>query len=191
MKVSEGFKKAINDFIEKEKLENPDFLEATKKEDRNLEDCCNYILNTVQELGHNAMADDEVFDLVSKYFFAEKVEKPKPVAAKVEVPKPKTETKPAVAKEPVPPKPKPKTSAELLADEGITEELLATMSTQTHGSKIILEAGMPVYSLLKTKDHFFIYDENDNIVKDEKMNNKKINHKEGMIALARYVLSKK
>ena len=189
MKVSEGFKKAINDFIEKEKLENPDFLEATKKEDRNLEDCCNYILNTVQELGHNAMADDEVFDLVSKYFFAEKIEKPKPVAAKVEVSKPKAESNPAVTKEPV--SPKPKTPAELLAEEGITEELLATMNTKNYGSKIILQPGMPVYSLLKTKDHFFVYDENNNIVKDEKMNNKKINHKEGMIALARYVLSKK
>lgn len=186
MKVSESFKKAINDFIEKEKTENPDFLEATKKEDRNLEDCCNYILNEVKKLGHNAMADDEVFDIVTKYFFAEVIEKPKPVAAKVDVPKnPSTKAKKEAEK---PAEPKPKTPAELLIEEGITDELLATISTKTHGTNVILKPGLPTYWILKSKDHFFVYDENNNILKDEKQNNVKITHKEAMIALARYVL---
>lgn len=191
MKVSNSFKDAIQAFIDTEKIGNPDFLEATKKEDRNLDDCCNYILNKVKDLGHNAMSDHEVFDIVTEYFFAEKIEKPKPVAAKVEVSKPVSKS---VTEKPAPKKvdkPKEKTSAELLQEEGITEEFLATISTSTHGVKIILKPGLPVYSLLKSKDHFFVYDENDNPLKDEKNNYLKITNKEGIIALARYVLSTK
>lgn len=188
MKVSSEFKKAIQGFIDTEKTLNPDFLEATKKEDRNIDDCCNYILNTVQKLGHNAMADHEVFDIVSQYYFAEKIEKPKPVEAKVShVPDKKTsQEKPKPAAQKIE---KPKTPAELLAEEGITEEFMKTLSTATHGSKVILKPGLPVYSLLKSKDSYFVYDENDNILKDEKNNNLKISHKEGIIALARYILS--
>lgn len=191
MKVSNNFEKAISAFIEKEKIGNPDFLEATKKEDRNIEECCNYILNKVKKLGHNAMADDEVFDIVTEYYFAQEIEKPKPIKAKVS-------TGPSIGNAEVkrkkeeaakPPVPKEKTPAELLIEEGITEELLKTISTATHGTKIIMKPGLPVYSLLKTKDHFFVYDENDSILKDEKFNNIKITNKEGMIGLARYVLS--
>lgn len=51
MKATDNFKKAIenhlNQLAEKDSL----FAETLKKENKNIDDCCTYILNQVQESG--------------------------------------------------------------------------------------------------------------------------------------------
>jgi len=68
MKVTEQFKIVIqnhlNSLAEKDQL----FAKTLKKENKNIDDCINYILNQVQKSGCNGFADEEIFNMAIHYY---------------------------------------------------------------------------------------------------------------------------
>lgn len=68
MKVSEEFKKVIKAHLDGVAAEDALFAISYAKEGKNLESCCNYILNEVQKSECNGFADEEVFSLALHYY---------------------------------------------------------------------------------------------------------------------------
>lgn len=74
MKASNEFEKAIADYLDSVKNNNPQLSEAIAKEGKSISECCSYIIQEVQKKKVNAMADFEVFQLAEAYYLAEKVD---------------------------------------------------------------------------------------------------------------------
>ena len=85
MKTSEPFKKTIQDHLQKLADNDPLFAETLKKENKNIEDCCTYILNQVQKSGHNGFADEEIFGMAVHFYDEDDVEAGKPINSRVVV----------------------------------------------------------------------------------------------------------
>lgn len=116
MKELNPFQQTIADHLEKLAQTDLLFAQTLKKPNKNIEDCCNYIISEVQKSGRQGFADDEVFNMAIHYYDEDSIEKPKEVQARVVVNRtieapPKPKTAPIVSK-PVPPsmpkKPTPK-----------------------------------------------------------------------------------
>ncbi len=98
MSVDKSFTDAIEAYLNQEAITNVELREAMKKEDRNINGCCDYILSEVRKLANKskayAMRDDAVYEIAKNYYFAEKIEVPKApvpmatVTASKPVPKP-------------------------------------------------------------------------------------------------------
>lgn len=84
-KVSDPFKQTIQSYLEKRA--QTDSLFATKFENpkKNINDCCTYILNTVQKSGCNGFSDEEVFGMAVHYYDEENIKVGAPVKATVVV----------------------------------------------------------------------------------------------------------
>lgn len=85
MKHSNDFKNIIEQHLNKVAESDPLFAETLKKENKNIDDCINYILNTVQKSGCNGFADDEIFGMAIHYYDEDDIEVGKPINAKVVV----------------------------------------------------------------------------------------------------------
>lgn len=85
MKATDNFKKAIenhlNQLAEKDSL----FAETLKKENKNIDDCCTYILNQVQESGRNGFEDSEIYGMAVHYYDEDDIKPGKSIKAKVVV----------------------------------------------------------------------------------------------------------
>lgn len=68
MKTTENFKKVIQQHLEGVAAADPLFAETLKKENKNIDECINYILNTVQKSGCNGFADEEIFAMAVHYY---------------------------------------------------------------------------------------------------------------------------
>lgn len=71
MSVSPGFKAAINNYLQAAASNDSLFAETLKKVNKNIDECCTYIVNEVQRLHKSkavAMADDEVFKMAVHYY---------------------------------------------------------------------------------------------------------------------------
>lgn len=85
MKSTENFKKVIEQHLQGVAANDPFFAETIKKENKNIDDCINYILNTVQKSGCNGFADDEIFGMAIHYYDEDNLEVGKKINAKVVV----------------------------------------------------------------------------------------------------------
>lgn len=74
MKGTDSFKKVIKDYLDKYAIEDPFFAENYSKENKNIDDCCNYIIGEVHKSGCNGFADDEVFNMAIHYYDEENLE---------------------------------------------------------------------------------------------------------------------
>ena len=74
MKSSENFKKVIKDYLDKYAIEDPFFAENYSKENKNIDDCCNYIIGEVHKSGCNGFADDEIFNMAIHYYDEDNLE---------------------------------------------------------------------------------------------------------------------
>lgn len=85
MKGTEQFKIVIqnhlNSLSEKDQL----FAKTLKKENKNIDDCINYILNQVQKSGCNGFADEEIYQMAVHYYDEDDIIVGKPINAKVVV----------------------------------------------------------------------------------------------------------
>ena len=83
--ASNSFKQTIQSYLENRS--QTDSLFATKFENpkKNIDDCCTYILNTVQKSGNNGLDDEEVYGMAVHYYDEENVKVGSPVNAKVVV----------------------------------------------------------------------------------------------------------
>jgi len=83
MKTTDNFKKVIKEHLDSVAAKDPLFASIYKKEDKNIDSCITYILNTVQKSGSNGFSDDEIFGMAMHYYDEDKIEVGKPVNAKV------------------------------------------------------------------------------------------------------------
>ena len=67
-KGTEQFKTTIQQYLDKRAAEDSLFSETLKKENKNIDECVNYILNTVQKSGSNGFADEEIFGMAVHYY---------------------------------------------------------------------------------------------------------------------------
>lgn len=85
-RVSKCFSDTIKDYLDSYAKTDEAFNERYKNPDKNINDCCTYILNQVKNSGCNGFADDEVFKMARDYYVDEiDPENLKPVNGKVVV----------------------------------------------------------------------------------------------------------
>lgn len=61
------------------------FAKSLSKPNKNITDCCTYILNEVKKSGRQGFADDEIFNMAIHYYDEDTIEIGKPLHAKVVV----------------------------------------------------------------------------------------------------------
>jgi hypothetical protein len=83
MKSTENFKKVISQHLEVLAKNDPIFAETLKKENKNIDDCITYILNTVQKSGSNGFEDEEIFGMAIHYYDEDSLEAGTPVNCKI------------------------------------------------------------------------------------------------------------
>lgn len=86
MKSTNHFKNTIQAYLEQRAASDPQFEWAyTTKENKNIDDCITYILNTVKNSGCNGFEDDEIFGMAVHYYDEVNIEIGKPMNAHVVV----------------------------------------------------------------------------------------------------------
>jgi hypothetical protein len=83
MKSTENFKKVISQHLEGLAIADPIFAETLKKENKNIDDCITYILNTVQKSGANGFEDEEIFGMAIHYYDEDDLKAGTPVNCKI------------------------------------------------------------------------------------------------------------
>ena len=68
MKSTEQFKGIIQDKLNEMAANDELFAKSLKKENKNINDCIKYILNTVKKSGCCGFSDDEVFGMAAHYY---------------------------------------------------------------------------------------------------------------------------
>ena len=85
METPDKFKQAISDHLDKLAATDSLFAETLKKTSKNLDDCITYIVNTVQKIGRQGFADEEIYDMAIHYYKEDEIEVGKPMKGKVVV----------------------------------------------------------------------------------------------------------
>ncbi len=79
MKGTDIFKRTIHTYLVKRAANDEQFAEKYDNPDKNIDDCCTYILNQVQKSGCNGFADDEVYSMAVHYYDEDNIEVGKPM----------------------------------------------------------------------------------------------------------------
>lgn len=85
MKSTDAFKNTIQAHLNDVATKDPLFAQTLQKEGKNIDDCINYILNTVQKSGCNGFADDEIYNMAIHYYDEDNIEVGKAISGKVVV----------------------------------------------------------------------------------------------------------
>jgi len=80
-KVSDTFKTTIKAYLDKRAAEDELFAKTYAKENKNLDECCNYILQQVQKSGCMGFADEEIYGMAVHYYDEDDIKNVKPVSA--------------------------------------------------------------------------------------------------------------
>lgn len=83
MKTTETFKKAIKSYLDMRAENDELFAVSYAKQNKNINDCINFILSTVQASGCNGFADDEIYSMAMHYYDEDNITIPKPMNAQV------------------------------------------------------------------------------------------------------------
>ena len=83
IKVSKAFRQVVFDELTKRAAADPLFANSFNKENKNIDDCISYILNTVKESQISGFTDAEVFGMASHYYDEDDIEPGKPMKCKV------------------------------------------------------------------------------------------------------------
>ena len=83
METTEHFKNTIRAYLEQRATTDELFARTYAKPDKNIEDCCTYILNTVQQTGCNGFADEEIYSMAVHYYDEDNIEPGKPIDCRV------------------------------------------------------------------------------------------------------------
>lgn len=68
MKSTDPFKKVIQNELEEMAKNDELFAVNYKKENKNIDDCIRYILNTVKASGNCGFSDDEIYNMAVHYY---------------------------------------------------------------------------------------------------------------------------
>ncbi|GHV15533.1 hypothetical protein FACS1894169_07210 [Bacteroidia bacterium] len=85
MKSTAYFTRTILTHLEQRASVDALFAEAFAKNNKNIDDCCIYILNQVQQSGCNGFHDDEIFGMAEDYYTTDNIEAGKPINCNVVV----------------------------------------------------------------------------------------------------------
>lgn len=84
-KVSQSFKDTIKAYLDQRAQSDPLFATSYQKASKSIDECCNYIVQEVQKMHVNGLADDEVFGLAVHYYDEDNLGEIKTVNCKVVV----------------------------------------------------------------------------------------------------------
>ena len=85
MKSTAYFTRTILTHLEQRASIDPLFAQSFANLNKNIDDCCTYILNEVQKSGCNGFTDDEVYSMAVHYYDEENIEVGKPIDARITV----------------------------------------------------------------------------------------------------------
>jgi hypothetical protein len=85
MKSTEHFKNTIKAYLDTRADEDALFAVSYAKENKNLDDCITYILNTVHKSGCNGFADDEIYSMATHFYDEADIEVGSPVNCRIVV----------------------------------------------------------------------------------------------------------
>ncbi|WP_071146136.1 PcfK-like family protein [Bacteroides ihuae] len=85
MKTSDAFKKTIKSYLEQRAKEDELFAVSYAKENKSVDECCNFILQQVQKSGCNGFGDEEIFGMAVHYYDEDDIKNIKPVNCNVVV----------------------------------------------------------------------------------------------------------
>jgi hypothetical protein len=85
MKQTDPFKATIKAYLDKRAESDELFAVSYAKENKNLDECCNFILNEVQKSGCNGFADEEIFGMAVHYYDEDDIKNVKVVNCRVVV----------------------------------------------------------------------------------------------------------
>jgi ribosome-associated translation inhibitor RaiA len=85
MKSTAYFTRTILTYLEQRASEDPLFAEAFANPDKDIDRCCTYILNQVQQSGCNGFHDDEIFGIAVHYFLEKDIEAGNPIDCQIHV----------------------------------------------------------------------------------------------------------
>jgi hypothetical protein len=68
MKTTDHFKSAIKKYLDERAQKDELFAATYTKENKNIDDCISYILQTVQKSGCNGFTDEEVYSMAVHYW---------------------------------------------------------------------------------------------------------------------------
>jgi hypothetical protein len=78
MKATDSFKNTIQDHLKNLAAKDLLFATTLNKPNKNIDDCINYIFDTVKKSGCNGFADEEIFGMAVHYYDEDDI---KPVVA--------------------------------------------------------------------------------------------------------------
>jgi hypothetical protein len=85
MKSTDHFKNTIKAYLDQRAEEDVLFSFQYSKPEKNIDDCIQYILQTVQKSGCNGFADDEIYSMAVHYYDEDTIEIDKPVTCQISV----------------------------------------------------------------------------------------------------------
>jgi hypothetical protein len=85
MKTSNAFKETIKAYLDKRASEDELFAVTYQKENKNLDECCNYVAKCAKDGGFSGYADEEVFGWAVHYYDEDDIKNIKPISGKVVV----------------------------------------------------------------------------------------------------------
>lgn len=85
MKASNVFKQTIQTYLENRAKSDELFAASYAKPNKNIDECCNFILGEVQKSGCNGFSDEEIFGMAVHYYDEDDIKNVKPVNARVVV----------------------------------------------------------------------------------------------------------
>lgn len=85
MKGTKEFKVTIQKYLENRAKEDQLFAKSYAKENKNIDDCVNYILNTVKSSGCNGFTDEEIFGMAVHYYDEDNIKQGNPINCQVVV----------------------------------------------------------------------------------------------------------
>lgn len=74
MKGTDNFKKTIKAYLDRRAQEDSLFAVSYAKEGKNIEECCNFIMNTVKESGCNGFSDEEIYGMAVHYYDEDQID---------------------------------------------------------------------------------------------------------------------
>lgn len=85
MKTTNNFKNTIQSYLEQRAKDDQLFAASYAKPNKNIDECCSFILSEVQKSGCNGFSDDEIFGMAVHYYDEDDIKNVKPVNARVVV----------------------------------------------------------------------------------------------------------
>ena len=85
MKTTNHFKNTIQSYLEDRANSDELFAASYAKPNKNIDECCNFILGEVQKSGCNGFSDDEIFGMAIHYYDEDGIKNVNPVNARVVV----------------------------------------------------------------------------------------------------------